>query len=89
MLAVSTLLDRRHGAVCIDMAAAGAVAKFADGIVPIWIYVLPVFTGVIVVCMTSGAIGFIGAGSPGNCLVVALVARSASQVTPMVSRIGR
>ncbi len=74
MLSVSVFLNLGHGAVVVFMTGAGAVSKFRNGVVGVWVFPFFVRVVLIVVSMASGAIGLVGWSRPIDDLRVALVA---------------
>lgn len=86
MLTTSGAGDRRHRAVSISVAGAGAIPQFTHcvpGTPTVFLVVRSEVTG-----MTAGTIGLVGSTRPGNRLAVAGMAVCAGNAGTMIPRIG-
>ena len=78
----------RHRAVGIDVTGAGAIAQFAHGVADIAVFGMRF--GIVIVCVASRAIGFVGRRRPRHGFAVGLVAACAGYGRIMRTReIGR
>ena len=85
----SSVLDRRQRRVAVDMACAGAVTKFADGIRDIGVFRFLVRTSLEITGMTASAVRLIGRKLPDHGVAVVLMTFSAGEVAAVILRLVR
>ena len=85
----SSILDRRQRRVAVDMACAGAVAQFADGIRDVGVFRFLVRISLEITGMTTRAVRLIGRKLPGHGIAVVLMTFGAGEVLAMVLRLVR
>ena len=84
---VTSFLDRRQSCISVDVARAGAIAKFANRVFNLGILVFLVRTCLVVGGMAPGTAARVGLKAISDIFVVILVTRYAPDVPIVVTRV--
>ena len=85
----SSVLDRRQRRIRVDMACAGAVAKFADGIGDVGVFRFLVRVSLEISGVTTRAVGLIGRKLPDHSVTIVLMTFGAGEVATVILRFVR
>lgn len=81
------LLDRGHRRVGIDVAGTGAISQLARGVLPVGVFGLLVWSGLIVACVATRAIRLKGRELPVNNLRIRLMAFGTLEIAAVILRL--